>query len=147
MGSDLFGSFAESTCAALVVIANTPSLIKNPDVLYYPLVISALGILGCFFSTIYGIYLYKVNKTDQIEHALKLQLTISTVFVLIGLYISAHCGLPNSWEQTDGSRGRWYYGFICTTMGLVSGLIIGYSTDYFTSNAHLPVYELARACE
>lgn len=24
MGSDLFGSFAESTCAALVVIANTP---------------------------------------------------------------------------------------------------------------------------
>ena len=27
MGSDLFGSFAESTCAALVVIANTPQLI------------------------------------------------------------------------------------------------------------------------
>ena len=30
MGSDLFGSFAESTCAALVVIANTADLIKNP---------------------------------------------------------------------------------------------------------------------
>ena len=28
MGSDLFGSFAESTCAALVVIANTPDLVK-----------------------------------------------------------------------------------------------------------------------
>lgn len=28
MGSDLFGSFAESTCAALVVIANTPELIQ-----------------------------------------------------------------------------------------------------------------------
>lgn len=27
MGSDLFGSFAESTCAALVVIANTKDLI------------------------------------------------------------------------------------------------------------------------
>ena len=26
MGSDLFGSFAESTCAALVIITNIPSL-------------------------------------------------------------------------------------------------------------------------
>jgi hypothetical protein len=28
MGSDLFGSFAESTCAALVIIGNTPSLLS-----------------------------------------------------------------------------------------------------------------------
>ena len=32
-------------------------------------------------------------------------------------------------------------------MGLVSGLLIGYSTDYYTSNAHQPVYEMAQACE
>lgn len=30
MGSDLFGSFAEATCAALVVISNTHDLIKTP---------------------------------------------------------------------------------------------------------------------
>lgn len=29
MGSDLFGSFAESTCAALVIIANTQTLIQH----------------------------------------------------------------------------------------------------------------------
>lgn len=43
MGSDLFGSFAESTCAALVFIATTPDLIANPNTLAYPLLISAFG--------------------------------------------------------------------------------------------------------
>ena len=71
MGSDLFGSFAESTCAALVVIANTPGLVKYNETLYYPLVISAVGIIACFLTSIYGIYINKVNKIDQIESALK----------------------------------------------------------------------------
>jgi inorganic pyrophosphatase len=31
-------------------------------------------------------------------------------------------------------------------MGLVSGLLIGYSTDYYTSNAHDPVLDMAHAC-
>lgn len=32
-------------------------------------------------------------------------------------------------------------------MGLVSGLLIGYSTDFYTSNSHKPVREMAFACE
>mmetsp|Transcript_37740 Transcript_37740/g.36189 ORF Transcript_37740/g.36189 Transcript_37740/m.36189 type:complete len:200 (+) Transcript_37740:847-1446(+) len=36
--------------------------------------------------------------------------------------------------------------FICTAMGLWSGLIIGYCTEYFTSNHHAPVQKLSRAC-
>ena len=71
MGSDLFGSFAESTCAALVVMANTPDLVKYNETLYFPLIISAIGIVACFFTSIYGIYINKVNKTDLIESALK----------------------------------------------------------------------------
>jgi inorganic pyrophosphatase len=29
--------------------------------------------------------------------------------------------------------------FVCTAMGLWGGLIIGYATEYFTSNAYAPV--------
>ena len=72
MGSDLFGSFAESTCAALVVMANTPGLVENPNSLYFPLMISAVGIYGCFFTSIYGIYINKVNDIANIEKALKM---------------------------------------------------------------------------
>jgi H+-translocating diphosphatase len=37
MGSDLFGSFAEATCAALVVASSSPTFYYNPAALYYPL--------------------------------------------------------------------------------------------------------------
>ena len=97
MGSDLFGSFAESTCAALVVIANTPELIKNPVTLYYPLMISAVGIFACFITSIYGLYFYSVDDVKKIERALKVQLFLSTVLVLIFLLFSTYYTLPYSW--------------------------------------------------
>jgi Na+/H+-translocating membrane pyrophosphatase len=36
MGSDLFGSFAEATCAALVVCSASPSFFLNPAAIYFP---------------------------------------------------------------------------------------------------------------
>lgn len=71
MGSDLFGSFAESTCAALVVMANIPDLGKEEYILY-PLMISAVGIIACFFTSIHGIYIYEVDDYPKIEYNLKL---------------------------------------------------------------------------
>lgn len=67
MGSDLFGSFAESTCAALVIMSHNKSLMKTPYSLYFPLLISCAGIIGCFVVSVYGIYLYKVNTFQKIQ--------------------------------------------------------------------------------
>jgi len=39
MGSDLFGSFAESTCAALVISASSPSFYFNAGAIYYPILL------------------------------------------------------------------------------------------------------------
>jgi len=44
--SDLFGSFAESTCAALVVSGTSEALVTGGNFLW-PLVLSAAGILVC----------------------------------------------------------------------------------------------------
>merc|ERR1719375_1946992 len=58
MGADLFGSFAESTCAALVLASSSPDLAVSWTSLMYPLMISSVGILvgiitllvaGCFY--------------------------------------------------------------------------------------------------
>lgn len=46
MGADLFGSFAESTCAALVISSTKMSHHGDGGCLYYPLVISAFGLLA-----------------------------------------------------------------------------------------------------
>lgn len=50
MGADLFGSLAEATCACLVISATSSDLI-NQSGYYFPLLISAWGIVACFFTT------------------------------------------------------------------------------------------------
>ena len=44
MGADLFGSFAEGTCAALVLVASSDVLQNSWKALMYPVLISSLGI-------------------------------------------------------------------------------------------------------
>jgi len=50
MGADLFGSLAESTCAALVVGSTSLELITTNDALYFPLMITAAGIIVSFIT-------------------------------------------------------------------------------------------------
>ena len=66
MGSDLFGSLAESSCAALVVISHNTDLMKDPNVVFLPLLITGIGIITCFFTSIFGIYMYKVDALEKI---------------------------------------------------------------------------------
>ena len=158
MGSDLFGSFAESTCAALVLIASNPSLMISQEtgeidenVLLFPLMISSVGIFACFFTSLFGIYIYKVNTFQRIQKALNIQLLLSTLITLV-LLIPIMYVLPSEWsipdeDQPSGTRlVKRYYAFVSTAMGLVSGFLIGLSTDYYTSFAHKPVREMAIAC-
>ena len=53
MGADLFGSLAESTCAALVVSSTSIELIKKPDALYFPLMVTSCGIVASFLSVLF----------------------------------------------------------------------------------------------
>ena len=50
MGSDLFGSFAEATCACLVISTTSKELVGG-NALYFPLLISAAGIIICLFTS------------------------------------------------------------------------------------------------
>ena len=98
MGSDLFGSFAESTCAALVYTASIKHLINHDTAIYYPFAISASGILASFITSVIGVFIYKVNDITKIEYSLKLQLTISTVLELALLPLCCWWLLPEEWE-------------------------------------------------
>jgi len=153
MGSDLFGSFAESTCAALVLICANKSLFtpEYREVMWYPLMISAVGIFASLITSVIGISVYKVTNKESIQYALNLQLWISTGLVLIGIWGLSPFNLPPTWSQDVVGSGAhdcsWYHPAICATMGLLSGFLIGLSTDYYTSNSHAPVIELADKCK
>ena len=54
------------------------------------------------------------------------------------LYFLAEYNLPAVFTFHSGAEVthvRSIYAFICSALGLWSGLIIGYFTEYFTSNA------------
>lgn len=97
MGSDLFGSYAESSCAALVV-ASISSFGINHDLtaMLYPLLISSVGILVCLITTLFATDFLEVKDVKQIEPALKRQLIISTALMTIGIAIVSYIGLPSS---------------------------------------------------
>lgn len=154
MGADLFGSFAESTCAALTVAATCPEFINYNDAdnlgvyLYYPLLISAFGILCSFITTFFATNFMHVHKNDQIERTLKYQLIISTIILTPVLYGVAVFGLPEVYHMEGSSfdSNTPLHAWVCTVSGLWGGLIIGWFTEYMTSHSYGPVREIADAC-
>lgn len=149
MGADLFGSLAESTCAALVVGSTSPDLVTNPDAIYFPLMITAVGILASFVTTFIATNVGKVTE-ENVEKTVKIQLIVSTILMTL-ITIPLIFLLPDQihFYQVFGNNTivctQWK-AFTCVCLGLWSGLIIGYVTEIYTSNAYSPVQNLAEAC-
>merc|ERR1719199_1270475 len=149
MGADLFGSFAESTCAALVLAAASPDLRKHGwSAIMYPVLISSTGIIVGIVTLLIEGTLYPVKNEDPqtVEKALKGILNISTGLmtpVVVGL--SYYC-LPGAFKMTgaeDAPTVRWSYCCFSIMLGLWSGLLIGYITEYYTSHSYQPVREIS----
>jgi len=88
MGADLFGSLAESTCACLVISGSSTELI-NQSGYYYPLLISAFGIIVCFFTSFISTLIIKANTRERVMLSLNLQLLVSTILMTPVLYYCA----------------------------------------------------------
>jgi len=80
MGSDLFGSFAESTCAALVIASTSTELVSDVSALLFPLTITATGIIVSILVSFLALHM--PVKKDTIEQTLKIQLVVSTVIMI-----------------------------------------------------------------
>ncbi len=162
MGSDLFGSFAEATCAALVIGAQSADIVAAGwDALIFPLYISSVGIIVCIAVSFVATDIQPVRNEASIERVLKMQLTLSTVAMTICMYpiclsymsYRFHLG-ADSFDKvcvgsvsskcvTNGANAA----FACIAAGLWGGLIIGFVTEYFTSHSYYPVRELAKSTE
>eukprot|EP01041_Mallomonas_annulata_P007651 gene7651-15661_t len=150
MGADLFGSFAESTCAALVIAAHTADLRDAGwGCICFPLLIASSGLLVCFVISFLATHLFPVRYEKDIEIALRLQIVITTlVMIPISIWI-ASVFLPSTFVIYGLSRHREasnMEAFLCVIVGTIGGMIIGLSTEYFTSHSYAPVRELAHSC-
>ena len=140
MGADLFGSCAESTCAAMVISAVV--FAADPNALLYPILISAVGIPISLITKL----VVSVKTEDDVAPALMKLLVISSVLMAVVMYPLTLQLIPASFElggDTFSNMGV----YLCFLSGLVSGLAVGLLTGYYTSEKYAPVQEVAKSCE
>jgi len=140
MGADLFGSCAESTCAAMVISAVV--FAGNIDALLYPILISAVGIPISLLT----MFFVKVKTEDDVSPALMKLLIISSALMAVAMFFVTRSFVPADFEI----RGEAYTSmgiYWCFLSGLVAGLVVGLLTGYYTSGAFKPVQEVAKSCE
>jgi K(+)-stimulated pyrophosphate-energized sodium pump len=128
MGADIFDSYVASAVAVMLLGATLP----NPDIqsqyTILPLILCTLGI----FASLLGIQFVKVRENGKPGPALNRGTIITTVIfgIMVAiLVLVADFDISILWA---------------TLVGLAAGVIIGFTSDYFTSDAHKPVNETAR---
>jgi len=146
MGSDLFGSFGEASCAALVIAAGSADLSASFTSMLYPLLITSSGIIVCMGTALIAATNSGVRCSDDIEPCLKRQLLISTIAATLILIAITDFALPETFTVGTTATTKWR-ALTCVLFGLWSGLLIGYTTEYYTSNTYRPVQEIAESCE
>jgi len=110
----------------------------------YPLLISSVGILVGIVTLLIEGVLYPIKEDADVEKALKGILNISTFLMTPVAFWLSHTCLPQEFSMTAG--GPVVKSWFCTlsiALGLWSGLLIGYITEYYTSSSYTPVREIA----
>ena len=140
MGADLFGSCAESTCAAMVISAVV--FAADPNALLYPVLISAVGIPISLITKL----LVEVKTEEDVATGLMKLLIISSVLMAVVMFFFTMALVPEFFELNEEQYTNVGV-YWCFLSGLIAGLVVGLLTGYYTSDNYNPVKELAKSCE
>jgi K(+)-stimulated pyrophosphate-energized sodium pump len=128
MGADLFDSYVASVVAVMILGAAV-SLSAGVQYIQIPLVFAAVGI----FSSIIGALTVRVGPKGKPGNALNLGTYITcAIFGVLTAIATYYLGYD--WRVWGAA-----------VIGLVGGVIIGVTTDYFTSEDKAPVIKTAEA--
>lgn len=139
MGADLYESYVGSiiSCGALGVAAFSSSSLSGTRAFMVPMLIAAAGII----CSILGTFLVKTkeNATQKdLLHSLSRGTNFSAVMIAL-------VSFPIVWYFLDGKNTVGIY--ISILAGLLSGVLIGRATEYFTSDTYRPTKKLAAKSE
>jgi K(+)-stimulated pyrophosphate-energized sodium pump len=136
MGADLYESYAGSILATAALGAALPALsgMTQMQAVIAPMIVSAIGIL----LSIAGVYLVRTKESatpQALLRALLLGTGGSSALILVVLAVMAFGGMI-----TWGVFGS-------AVAGLLAGVIIGQSTEYFTSDGNKPTQGIAKQAQ
>ncbi|MFC2076074.1 sodium-translocating pyrophosphatase [candidate division KSB1 bacterium] len=135
LGADLLESYVEAIIAALA-IASTLGVVQA-ELQMLPLLIASAGIV----SSIVGIYYVKVFGRRNPQSAL-----MWGTYVAAGLTAVFTYFIVDNFGVAYGEYGK-LGPFWATIAGVVSGIAVGFTSEYFTSSKYKPVKNLAEASQ
>jgi len=136
MGADLYESYVGSIISASALgVAAFGS--RGFSAMAVPMLIAAIGILCSIFGTF-----FVKTKENATQKNLLSSLSRGTNLSAILIAIAA---LPIVWFCLDGKESLGLYFAIIS--GLLAGVLIGQSTEYFTSDTYKPTRHLASKSE
>jgi K(+)-stimulated pyrophosphate-energized sodium pump len=139
MGADLYESYAGAVLATAALGASAYSLSTVEDqykAVIAPMLIAAVGV----FLSIIGIFVVKTKEgagMKQLMAALNRGINLSSLLTgIFGYLILYLLGIEN-----------WVAVGSCVVVGLIVGIIIGKSTEYYTSHSYKPTQRLAESAK
>ncbi len=130
MGADIFDSYVASTVAAMLlgVAMGGP---KSEMYTIFPLILCILGI----FASLIGIQFVRVGKNGKPGKALNFGTVLTCIIFGVMVLVLVLVG------------GFDISVFWSAVTGLVTGVLIGFTTEYFTSEDFKPVLQTAKVSE
>ncbi len=138
MGADLYESYCGSILATAALGASAFYSYADTSMqlraVFAPMLIAAVGII----LSVIGIYLVKTKEgagMKQLLRSLSVGTNVSSALIAVATFgILYVLGIPN-----------WAWVSCSVIVGLVAGIIIGQSTEYFTSHSYKPTRKLAES--
>jgi len=145
MGSDLFDSYVASIVAAMILAAvqRFTDILQPESAPFFvllPILLCAFGL----FSSILGILFIKQWKTGDPSKLLNFGTYFAT-FCFAGM--AALCILIFHFLVAPADRTLLWTLWVCAVIGLLSGIVIGITSDYYTREDKKPTQNMAHAAE
>ena len=144
MGSDLFDSYVASIVAAMLLASAlgifTNDIARGAFVIL-PILLCAFGL----FASIIGIYFIKVQKSEEPGKLLNFGTYFSTGIFAICAIICTLMVIPFMPNPQDISLA-WALCW-CSIIGLLSGIVLGFTSDYFTREDKAPTRNMAESAQ
>ena len=142
LGADLLESYVEAIIASLAVaVAIVPTIAGADYVRAFPFYTASIGILA----SIIGVLYVKVFARSNPQKALMYGTYVSAILTIIASGVYAK--LKGSSFTLDGVTYEWYGPWAANLLGIISGMVIGFTSEYFTSGNYRPVRRIAEGAQ
>ncbi len=143
LGADLLESYVESIIASLAIagIITATSASGSQYVTAFPFLTVAIGIVA----SIVGVFYVKLFAKNDPQSALMWGTYVSAGLTIVGVLILGK--LIGSSFTLEGTSYSWWGPPIACIIGIVSGMVVGFTSEYFTSAKYKPVQKLAEEAQ